>query len=64
MCAHGMSSKPLMDCSGLIDEPSAANNVLMRDGAIVDVGAAPPGSPFNDSQVTYTATNHRRHPFR
>jgi len=27
-----------LECSGLIDEPSAANNVLqIRDGAIVDV---------------------------
>ena len=46
-----------MDCSGLIDEPSAANNVLMlRDGAIVDVGGGTTGiAVLNDSQVTYTA---------
>jgi ethanolamine utilization protein EutJ len=34
-----------LDCTGFIDEPTAANNVLMiRDGAIVDVGGGTTGS--------------------
>ena len=33
-----------LECSGLIDEPTAANNVLhIRDGAIVDVGGGTTG---------------------
>ncbi len=33
-----------MDCTGLVDEPSAANRVLgLRDGAIVDVGGGTTG---------------------
>lgn len=46
-----------MDCSGLIDEPSAANNVLMlREGAIVDVGGGTTGiAVLDDGQVIYTA---------
>lgn len=46
-----------MDCSGLIDEPSAANNVLMlREGAIVDVGGGTTGiAVLDDNQVVYTA---------
>ena len=46
-----------LDCSGLIDEPSAANNVLkIRDGAIVDVGGGTTGiAIFKDGQVVATA---------
>ena len=46
-----------MDCSGLVDEPSAANNVLMlQEGAIVDVGGGTTGiAVLQDNKVTYTA---------
>ena len=46
-----------MDCSGLIGEPSAANNVLrLREGAIVDVGGGTTGiAVLKDSKVIYTA---------
>lgn len=46
-----------LDCTGLIDEPSAANNVLqLRDGAIVDVGGGTTGiAVLRDGQVVYTA---------
>ena len=46
-----------MECSGLIDEPSAANNVLMlREGAIVDVGGGTTGiAVLDDNKVVYTA---------
>jgi ethanolamine utilization protein EutJ len=46
-----------LECSGLIDEPTAANNVLqIRDGAIVDVGGGTTGiAVFRDGQVVYTA---------
>jgi len=46
-----------LECSGLIDEPTAANNVLhIRDGAIVDVGGGTTGlAIFQDGQVVYTA---------
>ena len=46
-----------LDCTGLIDEPTAANNVLqIRDGAIVDVGGGTTGiAIFEDGQVVYTA---------
>jgi ethanolamine utilization protein EutJ len=46
-----------LECSGLIDEPSAANNVLqVRDGAIVDVGGGTTGvAVIRDGQVVYTA---------
>lgn len=46
-----------MDCSDLIDEPTAANNVLgLRDGAIVDVGGGTTGiAVLRDGQVVYTA---------
>lgn len=46
-----------LDCSGLVDEPTAANNVLqIRDGAIVDVGGGTTGiAIFKDGQVVYTA---------
>src|SRR5574341_68208 len=46
-----------LECSGLVDEPTAANNVLqIRDGAIVDVGGGTTGiAVFRDGQVVYTA---------
>lgn len=46
-----------MNCSGLVDEPTAANNVLLlREGAIVDVGGGTTGiAVLHDGQVTYTA---------
>ena len=46
-----------LDCTGLIDEPTAANNVLqIRDGAIVDVGGGTTGiAVFKDGKVVYTA---------
>jgi ethanolamine utilization protein EutJ len=46
-----------LECTGLIDEPSAANNVLqLRDGAIVDVGGGTTGiAVLRDGQVVYTA---------
>ena len=46
-----------LECTGLIDEPSAANNVLqVRDGAIVDVGGGTTGvAVIRDGQVVYTA---------
>ncbi len=46
-----------LNCTGLIDEPTAANNVLqIRDGAIVDVGGGTTGvAVFKDGQEVYTA---------
>ena len=46
-----------LDCTGLIDEPTAANNVLqIRDGAIVDVGGGTTGiAIFKKGEVVYTA---------
>ncbi|HLA06161.1 MAG TPA: ethanolamine utilization protein EutJ [Anaerolineales bacterium] len=46
-----------LDCSDVIDEPTAANNVLrIRDGAIVDVGGGTTGiAIFKDGEVVYTA---------
>lgn len=46
-----------LDCTGLIDEPTAANNVLqITDGAIVDVGGGTTGiAIFKDGEVVYTA---------
>ncbi len=46
-----------LDCTGLIDEPSAANNVLqINDGAIVDVGGGTTGiAVLKDGKVIYTA---------
>src|SRR5512142_3527578 len=46
-----------LDCTGLIDEPSAANNVLqIRDGAIVDVGGGTTGiAVVKKGKVVYTA---------
>ena len=46
-----------LDCTGLIDEPTAANNVLkIRDGAIVDVGGGTTGiAILKNGEVIYTA---------
>lgn len=46
-----------LDCTGLIDEPTAANNVLqIQDGAIVDVGGGTTGiAIFKNGKVIYTA---------
>ncbi|MCE5208252.1 MAG: ethanolamine utilization protein EutJ [Chloroflexi bacterium] len=46
-----------MTCTGLIDEPSAANNILgLRDGAIIDVGGGTTGiALLKDGKVIYTA---------
>jgi ethanolamine utilization protein EutJ len=46
-----------LDCTGVIDEPTAANSVLkIRDGAIVDVGGGTTGiAIFKDGEVVYTA---------
>jgi ethanolamine utilization protein EutJ len=44
-------------CEGLIDEPTAANNVLgLKDGVIVDVGGGTTGiAIIENGQVVYTA---------
>jgi ethanolamine utilization protein EutJ len=44
-------------CSGLTDEPTAANEVLrLRDGAVVDVGGGTTGiAVVQDGEVVYTA---------
>ena len=46
-----------MDCTGLVDEPSAANAVLqLRDGVVVDVGGGTTGvAVVEDGQVVHTA---------
>jgi ethanolamine utilization protein EutJ len=46
-----------LDCTAVVDEPTAANNVLkIRDGAIVDVGGGTTGiAIFRDGGVVYTA---------
>jgi ethanolamine utilization protein EutJ len=46
-----------LDCTGLIDEPSAANNVLqVQDGVIVDVGGGTTGiAVLKEGKVVYTA---------
>jgi len=46
-----------LDCTGLIDEPTAANNVLqIKDGAIVDVGGGTTGiAIFKNGEVVYSA---------
>lgn len=46
-----------MNCVGLIDEPSAANQLLgIRDGAIVDVGGGTTGiAILKNGEVIYTA---------
>ena len=45
------------DCTGLVDEPTAANNVLqLKNSAIVDVGGGTTGiAVVRDGQVVYTA---------
>jgi ethanolamine utilization protein EutJ len=46
-----------LECSGLIDEPTAANNVLqVTDGAIIDVGGGTTGiAILRKGRVVYTA---------
>ena len=46
-----------LECSGLIDEPTAANNVLqVKDGVVVDVGGGTTGvAIFKNGKVVYTA---------
>ena len=46
-----------LECSGLIDEPTAANNVLqVQDGAIIDVGGGTTGiAVLEKGKVVYTA---------
>ncbi len=46
-----------MNCSGLLDEPTAANNVLqLQEGVIVDVGGGTTGiAVVQDGKVIYTA---------
>ncbi len=46
-----------MDCTGSLDEPTAANNVLrLREGAIVDVGGGTTGiAVLRQGQVIHTA---------
>lgn len=46
-----------MECTGLVDEPTAANTVLgLRDGAVVDVGGGTTGvAVLRDGQVVHTA---------
>ncbi len=54
--AHVVESAGL-ECTGLVDEPTAANNVLrLREGAIVDVGGGTTGiAVLKDGAVVYTA---------
>jgi ethanolamine utilization protein EutJ len=46
-----------LECTGLVDEPTAANHVLqIRNGAIVDVGGGTTGiAVVEDGKVVYTA---------
>ena len=46
-----------LDCTGLVDEPTAANAILgLQNGAIVDVGGGTTGvAILQDGQVVYTA---------
>ena len=46
-----------LECSGLVDEPTAANAVLgLRDGVVVDVGGGTTGvAVIRDGQVVHTA---------
>jgi ethanolamine utilization protein EutJ len=46
-----------LECTGLIDEPTAANNVLqIKNGAIVDVGGGTTGiAVLKNGKVVYTA---------
>ena len=54
--AHVLEAAGL-NCTGLLDEPAAANLVLqIRDGAVVDVGGGTTGvSVFRDGEEVYTA---------
>jgi ethanolamine utilization protein EutJ len=54
--AHVLEAAGLY-CTGLLDEPTAANNVLqIRDGVIVDVGGGTTGlAIFRDGKEIYTA---------
>lgn len=54
--AHVLNAAGL-DCTGLIDEPTAANNVLrIQDGAIVDVGGGTTGiAILRNGRVIHTA---------
>ncbi|MDD5371590.1 MAG: ethanolamine utilization protein EutJ [Anaerolineaceae bacterium] len=54
--AHVLNAAGL-ECTGLVDEPTAANNVLhIPDGAIVDVGGGTTGiAIFTDGREVYTA---------
>jgi ethanolamine utilization protein EutJ family protein len=54
--AHVVESAGL-NCTGLINEPAAANNILqMQNGAIVDVGGGTTGiAIIKDGKVIYTA---------
>lgn len=54
--AHVLEAAGL-ECTGLIDEPSAANKVLqVQDGAIVDVGGGTTGiAVIRSGEVIYTA---------
>lgn len=54
--AHVLEAAGL-ECTDLIDEPTAANNVLgVRNGAVVDVGGGTTGiAIFKDGKVVYTA---------
>ena len=54
--AHVLNAAGL-ECSGLIDEPTAANNVLqIEDGAIIDVGGGTTGIAIvKNGKVVYTA---------
>ena len=54
--AHVLEAAGL-ECTGLVGEPTAANNVLqIQDGAIVDVGGGTTGvAIFKDGQKIYTA---------
>ena len=49
-----------INCTGLIDEPSAANNILqVQNGAIVDVGGGTTGIAIvKNGKVIYTADEH------
>ena len=46
-----------MECSGLVDEPTAANAVLqLRDGVVVDVGGGTTGvAVVRDGEIVHTA---------
>lgn len=46
-----------LECTGTLDEPTAANNVLqIQDGAIIDVGGGTTGiAIFENGKVVYTA---------